>query len=68
MTCNLSAITIPFDKMDDFLARLFVLSYLVFFASLGWLAASLIKRRDLRKPATMTGISLVILLVALLFQ
>ena len=54
--------------MEMSLSQLFVLSYLVFFGSLGWLAASLIRRRDVRKPATMVGISLVILVVVIVFQ
>ena len=53
--------------MEDSLARLFILSYLVFFGSLGWLAASLIKRRGVRKPAALVVISLVVLVAAFVF-
>ena len=54
--------------MEDSLARLFVLSYLVFFGGLGWLAASLIKRRNVRKPAALVAISLVVLVVAFVLR
>ena len=54
--------------METSLARLFVFSYLVFFGGLGWLAASLIKRRDARKPAAAVGISLVIMSASFLLQ
>ena len=54
--------------MEDSLARLFVLSYLVFFGGLGWLAASLIKRRNIRKPAALVVISLAALVVSFVLR